>query len=497
MCLRKGRDGDLFMNMEKMDQILDIGIALSAEKDIHVLLNKIIDSAMTITNCDGGTLYLKKDDTLVFTIMANKTLNTYQGGDGQTIDIPSVPLDHEHISSLALLEDKIINIPDAYDETLDKVYTGTRAYDKKLGYHTTSVLVVPMKNPAGEKIGVLQLINALDENKKPIPFSKENVRVMASLASQAAVAIQNVRYLKEIRDLFDSYVQTSVQAIGKLTPFNENHTRNMVEYGRRFLNYLNKKAKENNEALPYEKQHYDELITAIWLHDLGKLVTPVDIMNKNSRLWPLQRQEVDHRLNSFILKARIMELEGKIAKEEKEKIIKQCEELSAFVDLADINIIKDREEKLNTYKTWIFIDEDGNEEPYLREEEIHQLSVPYRTLTDEEFEIMHDHVVKTDELLSQMAFPKDMSHVRKWASMHHELLNGRGYPEHLKAEDIPQEVRILTILDIFEALTAADRDYKKPKTPEEAIGHLHKIAGFNEVDEDLVTLFEESRCWQS
>ena len=485
------------MNMEKMDKILDIGIALTAEKDIRVLLKKIIDSAMEITGCDAGTLYLKKDNHLFFTIMANHTLGTYQGGKGEVIDLPPVPIDREHISSLALLEDRIISIDDAYDTSLDKVYSGPRAYDENLGYHTSSVLVVPMKNPEGEQIGVLQLINALNEEGQPVPFSKESRRVMASLASQAAVAIQNVRYTKQIRDLFDSYVQTSIGAIGKLTPFNENHTRNMADYGRRFLDWLNRKAEKENRKLPYEKERYDELITAIWLHDLGKLVTPVDIMNKNTRLWPLQKKEIEHRMKEFRLKARIMELEGKITKEEREAIERNCEELLAYVTIADVKILDDRREKLEKYANWTFMDADGETYPYLQEDELHQLSVAYRTLTDEEFKIMHDHVVKTEELLAGMAFPRDMSHVKTWAAMHHELLNGRGYPKGLKGEEIPEEVRILTILDIFEALTAADREYKKPKTPKEAVAHLHKIAGFGEVDERLVALFEESRCWEA
>ncbi len=484
------------MNMEKMDKILDIGIALTAEKDIRVLLKKIIDSAMEITGCDAGTLYLKKDGHLFFTIMANHTLGTYQGGKGEVIGLPPVPIDREHISSLALLEDKIISIDDAYDTSLDQVYSGPRAYDENLGYHTSSVLVVPMKNPKGEQIGVLQLINALNEEGHPVPFSKESRRVMASLASQAAVAIQNVRYTKQIRDLFDSYVRTSIGAIGKLTPFNENHTRNMAVYGRRFLDFLNQKAEKKNRTLPFEKEHYDELITAIWLHDLGKLVTPVDIMNKNTRLWPLQKKEIEHRMKEFSLKARIMELEGRITKEEREKTDRNCDELLSYVEKADVKILDDRREKLQEFAAWTFRDAEGKEYPYLKDDELHQLSVAYRTLTDEEFAIMHDHVVKTEKLLAGMAFPKDMSHVKTWAAMHHELLNGKGYPKGLKAEAIPEEVRILTILDIFEARTASDREYKKPKTPEEAIAHLHKIAGFGEVDERLVALFEESRCWE-
>ena len=485
------------MTPDTLDKILDIGIALTAEKDIHVLLEKIMDSTMQITGCDGGTLYLKDGDALRFTIMRNDTLQTYYGGQGEEIQIPPVPLDYEHISSIALLDNRTIAIDDAYDPALDQAFSGTRAYDKELGYRTQSVLVVPMQNPAGEQIGVLQLINAMDEEGNVCPFSEDSVRAVQSVASQAAVAIQNVRYLQEIRESLDSFVETCIQAIGKLTPFNENHTRNMVCYGRRFLDYLNMKAAEAGGPIPYPKERYEELLMSTWLHDLGKLVTPVEIMNKNTRLWPAQKAAIRHRMEVLSLEAEIRLLKGEITPEQKADADARIEELLGFIEEADTRIIENRSEKLDEYSRWTFTGLDGTERPYLEEEELHQLAVPYRTLTDEEFEIMHDHVVRTDELLSQMKFPPDMQHVRAWAPMHHELLNGKGYPKHLSGDEIPEEVRILTILDIFEALTASDREYKKPKTPEEAVAHLHRIAGFGEVDERLVTLFAESRCWEA
>ena len=484
------------MTPEKMDQILDIGIALTAEKDIHALLEKIMDGAMKIAECDGGTLYLKDGDVLRFTIMRNRSLGTYQGGHGEAIDLPPVPIDRDHISSLALLEDRTIRIDDAYDPMLAGALRGPRAYDANLGYHTESVLVVPMKNPAGDQIGVLQLINALDADGVPRPFDDDSMRAVQSIASQAAVAIQNVRYLQEIRKLFESYVETSIQAMGKLTPFNENHTRNMVCYCKSFLDYLNTKAVEAGEPIPYPKQRYEELVMSTWLHDLGKLVTPVDIMNKNARLWPRQKANIQHRMEVLLLQMEVMVLKGQASREEQSLVEKRAAELLAFVERADCAIVEDRAEKLEELASWTYVDADGVKRPYLLDDEVHQLSVPYRTLTDEEFQIMHDHVVHTDELLAKMKFPADMAHVRQWAPMHHELLNGKGYPNNLAGDEIPEEVRILTILDIFEALTAVDREYKQPKTPAEAVAHLHRIAGFGEVDDELVTLFEESQCWE-
>lgn len=478
------------MTQEQMNRILDIGIALTSEQDIHALLERILSEAMVFTNCDAGTLYLKEGNYLKFAILRNNTLHTYQGGHGEPIDIPPVPLDREHVSSLALLENRTILIADVYEDSLDYCLQGPRGYDSVTGYHTQSVLVVPMKDPRGNQVGVLQLLNAMTADGSVCEFSADSVMAVESIASQAAVALSNARQLKENQDMFQSFVETMVAAVGTLTPYNENHTRNMVTYGKKFLKYL----RETSRAIPASNEK--QLLMAIWLHDLGKLVTPISIMNKNTRLWPQQKTDILHRMESFRLRAELMEMKGRLPKEEARKVFDRTQEIRDFLAAADTNVLNEREELLKKYSEWSFPQEDGTAVPYLQEAEIHQLSVKYRTLTDEEFEIMHNHVVQTDKLLSSMHFPSDMPNVRQWASAHHELLNGKGYPQHLHGEQIPTEVRILTILDIFEALTATDREYKKPKTPEDAITHLHKIAGFGEVDDALVTLFEESRCWE-
>ena len=484
------------MTQQQMDRILEIGIALTSERDTRRLLDMILSEAMSLTNSDAGTLYLLDDDRLRFTIVKNNTLGTDKGTDGAVIDIEPVPLNKEHLAALAILENRTILIDDAYDPGLSYALQGPRRYDALTGYHTGSVLVTPMNNAKGEPVGVLQLINAEDADGKVIPFPGDAVKAVESVASQAAVAIQNARYTQEIKDLFASYVETSVQAIGKLTPFNENHTRNMVEYAGRFLDWINIRAEAEGRELPYPPVRREELLMSCWLHDLGKLVTPVDIMNKNTRLWPNQKADIMHRLERFRLTAEVMKLRDLISDDEERDVRDRTTELRDFIETADTKILQNRAEALEKYAAWRFTGMDGTDEPYLTDEEIHQLEVPYRTLTDEEFEVMHDHARQTGELLAQMRFPDEMKNVRTWAPMHHELLNGRGYPDGLTADVIPEEVRIITILDIFEALTACDRDYKTPKTPEEAVSHLRKIAGFGEIDADLVELFAESRCWE-
>lgn len=477
------------MTQEQMNRILHVGIALTSEKKTGVLLEKIMSEAMAIANCDAGTLYLLEKDQLKFTIMRNHTLGIYEGGDDAEIRLPRVPMDREHVSSLALLESRTINIADAYDENLESVFQGPKNYDSVTGYHTKSVLVVPMQGHANEQIGVIQLINAMDEKGQVCAFSEDVVMCLESIASEAAVAISNAQYIEENEKMLQSFIETMVTAVGTLTPYNANHTRNMVTIGRKFIRYL----KDTSYAM--SKEHENEFIVSIWLHDIGKLVTPVAIMNKNTRLWPAQKEEIMHRLESFSLMTEIELLKGRITEEKSRMLNQRIQEITDFIKIADTGAFEGREETLRKFSSWTFTRTNGERVPYLTKDEISQLSVDYRTLTDEERDIMHNHVVQTERLLSSMRFPKDMPHVKEWASSHHELLNGRGYPRHLTAVDIPYEVRILTILDIFEALTATDREYKKPKSPEEAVAHLKSLAAFGELDGNLVKLFAESRAW--
>lgn len=497
------------MTQDQLERILEIGVALTAEKNLDSLLEKIVKETMLLVHCDACILYLKDDHSLNFRIMRKQVSeNDDTPVSPPPIALPPVPLTPDHIAARAVLEDRIIIIDDIEAVRLrpeepslssdifdsqdfrDDIFGSQDFSDDIMAIATKSLMVVPLKNPSDEAVGVIQLINALDENGAVSAFSPDLIKAVASIASQAAVAISNAKYVEDIQLMFESFVETMVSAIGTKTPFNEIHTKRMASYGRKFFTAL--------RGTPYElsAETVKELNISIWLHDVGKLVTPVDIMNKNTRLWPSQRCDVDHRLETFKLKAQNQFLKGLISEENYQDVMEKCDELAAFVSVADTSSVDDREARLEKYAAWRFTEEDGTQQPYLKEEEKHQLLVPDRTLTDEEFEIMHDHVVQTDHLLASIYFPSNMKHVRAWAASHHELLNGKGYPAHLTAEDIPKEVRILTILDIFEAMTAPDREYKRPKTPEEAFVSLHRMADEGALDAELLALFEESRCWE-
>ena len=206
------------MNKIKIDKLLEIGIALSKEKDTDSLLSLILEEAMEMTSCDGGTLYVYDGESLRFHIMITKSMNTYKGGKNDSVDLPPVPMRRSHVCACAAMEKKLINIPDVYEHTEEYDFSGPKNYDAMTGYHTQSMLVVPMEDEHGDVIGVLQLINAKNEEGQTVPFEEGYEKVISSLASQAAICLMNMKHAAETMELLDSFVRVMSTAIDARTP---------------------------------------------------------------------------------------------------------------------------------------------------------------------------------------------------------------------------------------------------------------------------------------
>ncbi len=481
-----------------MKEILEVGVLLSSERDLNRLLEQILVCVMKLARCDAGTLYLLDGDALRFKIMRNDTLKTYSGGDGRDPELPPVPLSRENVCALALLENRTVCIEDVRNcEEFD--FSGPIRYDAMTGYHTKSMLVVPMHNRSGEEIGVLQLINALDEEGGICAFAKDMTLVLESVASQAAITIQNVRYMEEIKGLFHSFVKVMSSAVDERTPYNGSHTRHMAAYGSRFVDYLNHLAEQEGRGRLFSPSHKEEFLMSVWLHDIGKLVTPLEVMNKVSRLLPGQQETLLHRMEVIRLRTEIACLKGQITNEEKERRIQKTYEATELIEQVNgAGFVTDEKLKeLESLRKEAYIGEKGELCPWLLPEEFDLLSIRKGTLSKEERKIMEEHVSVTDMLLSKIRFSAELSHVREWAASHHELLDGSGYPAGRKAETIPQEVRMLTILDIFDALVADDRPYKPGMPVEKALAILKTMAEKEgKLDTKLTALFVESRCWE-
>lgn len=480
------------MTQEQMQRMLAITVALSAEKDREALLTFILDTAMDLTSSDGGTLYLLEEDGLHFCRMVTRSFGIRQGGHDAPITLPPVPLKPSHVCARAVLDNRLINVDDVHSNE-DFDFSGAKRYDQITGYCTRSMLVVPLANDHGELIGVLQLLNALDENGQSTSFPEEMEMLVKAIASQAAISLTNMKYSEQIHQLLDSLVGALSTAIDQRTPYNANHTRNMAKYAENFLDWLDR----TNHPWRFDTQRRRTFLLSVWLHDVGKLVVPLSVMDKDSRLGEAKK-DVEHRFSTVSLLTRIAALEGRITPEE---ATRQQQELSDALELIRkvdrAGFLPDEDlARINELATRTYTDEAGAQQPLLTEKEHISLSVRKGTLTAEERSIMESHVVMTSRILEQVSFPKMYRQVPQWAGSHHELLNGKGYPTHISGDDIPREVRLLTILDVFDALTAKDRPYKPGMPVEKALSILENMVSEGGMDADLVALFRESQAWE-
>ena len=479
------------MRNDTLEKILNIGIAFSKEKNRERLLDQILTAAMDITHCDGGTLYINNGEALEFKIMITRSQNIHKGGEAGEITLPPVPLSEKNVCACGVLFRRLINIPDVYEsERFD--FSGPKNYDAMTGYHTQSMMVVPLEDDKENVIGVVQLINALDEDGNVIPFQKEYEQILLAMGSQAAICLVNMNYAHQIRDMLDSYVRVMSTAIDARTPYNANHTKNMVTYAKRFIDWL----QEHHEIWNFDENKIQEFLMSVWLHDIGKLITPMEIMDKQDRLAGNYDLIMD-RFEKIRLLTRIEHLEGRISVKEQAQ---RLEEIKAAAELVGkvnkMGFLPDElEAEIKLLAERTYVEEDGSIQPWITPPEREQLLIKKGTLTQSERAIMQDHVEKTRIMLEQMALGDDYKDVLPWASQHHEFLNGSGYPKGLKGDEICYEVRLLTILDIFEAMTAHDRPYKKAMPAEHVFGILRKMAEEGQIDKDILNLFEQSKAW--
>lgn len=480
------------MTQQEMQRFLSISIAMSAEHDREALLTFILDTAMDLTSSDGGTLYLLEDDGLHFCRMVTRSLGIRQGGHDAPISLPPVPLSPSHVCARAVLENCLINVDDVHTNT-EFDFSGAKRYDEITGYCTRSMLVVPLANDHGELIGVLQLLNAKDKDGQSISFPKETEPLVMAMGSQAAISLTNMKYSEQIHQLLDSLVGALSTAIDQRTPYNANHTRNMAKYAECFLDWLDK----TEHPWRFDTQRRHTFLLSVWLHDVGKLVVPLAVMDKDSRLGDAIK-DVEHRFSSMILLSRIAALEGRISPDEAAAQQAEIKEALALVrKVNQIGFLPDEElNAITALGQRTYLDENGATQQWLTAAELTSLSIRKGTLTAEERAIMESHVVMTSRILEQVSFPKIYSQVPHWAGSHHELLNGTGYPLHSSGDEIPKEVRLLTILDVFDALTARDRPYKPGMPVEKALSILDSMVKEGSMDAEIMALFRQSRAWE-
>ncbi len=300
----------------QIQNLVRIGIALSSERDIDVLLEMIVDESRRLTLADGGTLYVVSSDGrhLDWKILQNDTMGTRKGGtSGESINLPPVPLSIEsrpnqsNVSAHVANTGDTVNIPDVYEaEGFD--FSGTRVYDETAGYRSRSMLVVPMRNHEDDIIGVLQLINASDENQEVIAFSTEFEDLVISLASQAAVALTNVQLIIDLQDLFDSFIEATATAIDEKSPYTAGHVRRVAHLTMEIAQEINRCADGPLAEVRFSDEELNELRIAAWMHDVGKITTPEYVVDKSTKL-----ETISDRIETVRVRWELMKRDAEIS----------------------------------------------------------------------------------------------------------------------------------------------------------------------------------------
>ena len=497
-------------------KLSDIGRALSGVHDLNTLLEMILDQARNFTNADAGTLYILEGNTLRFQIVQNDSLNIRMGGTtGEKIPFPPVELKESNVSAYVALHGKSVNIPDVYDTDLFD-FTGPKKFDKSTGYRSKSMLVIPMKNHENDVIGVLQLLNAINiKNKEVIAFSNDYVSLSESLASQAAVAITNAKLISTMSELFEAFVKVMATAIDEKSPVTGGHIRRVANLTLTMAEFINKHDEGKFKNIKFSPEQMYELRIAAYMHDIGKVTTPVEIVEKAKKLQTIfdrihyVRLRMDYIIQKINLegKQNIIQLLKKGADEHEltkaeadlKNKTQELQEIRSFINKCNEpgEFLEDETlDKLKKISQKTYLDSDGKEQPFLTEDELLNLSIRRGSITEAERKKMQDHAAVTLRMLKQIPFTKKLKNIPNFAGAHHEFINGNGYPLGLKGDEIPFEGRLMAVTDIAEALTASDRPYKKAMPLETVYRILRSMVEKGELDNDLVELFIDKEIYK-
>ena len=512
---------------EQIGNLSQIGLALSKERDMSKLLEMILLEAKRISNSDGGTLYMMTDDKrLKFEIMMTDSLNFHMGGtSGEEIPFYPVKLYDEKgepnnsmVAAYVGLSGDTVNIQDAY-KAKGFDFSGTKMFDEKTGYHSKSFLTVPLKNHEDEIIGVLQLLNAQkNKSKKIIEFSEDIQGKVEALASQAAVAITNKNLIKDLENLFESFIKLIASAIDAKSPYTGGHCERVPEITMMLAEAVQKTKHGPFADFKLSDQEMYELKIAAWLHDCGKVATPEFVVDKSTKLETIYDRihEVETRFAALKRDFEIKKLKKELTierdqslsaneknkkindlKKDYQKTIRQIKKDLSFVKESNIGgefMSGDKQQRINEIAQYKW-KPNGKMQNFLSEDEVYNLTIPRGTLTPEERQVINDHIVITINMLDELPYPKHLKNIPEFAGGHHEKLDGTGYPKGLTKEEMSVQARIMAIADIFEALTARDRPYKKGKTLSQAMRILGFMKDDAHIDVDLFDIFVKQKIY--
>ena len=505
----------------ELGELIEIAKAITTEREIDKLLSLILSKSRFVSGADAGSLYVVEGDdpdparrTLHFKLSQNDSVPF----DSREFALPISP---RSMSGYVALHKRLLNIADVYDLPPGAPYGFDRSFDAKIGYRTKSMLSMPLFSRKGEVIGVIQLINkkrsgdrkllsAEDVEEQVITFDSRSEELLETLASQAGIALENAVLYNEIQHMLEGFVKASVEAIEQRDPTTSGHSRR-VSYLTVGLAQALEKADGPYRGVTWTRDDLRELEYASLLHDFGKIGVREQVLVKAKKLYPHELELIRHRLEiawrsyeSEILERKLRLVQKGVRGDEllrlDEELARRKRELGlAYQAISSANeptVLSGGDfARIEAIARETYTDSDGCVAPLLKAEEVACLSVARGSLTATEIDEIRGHVGHTFHFLSQIPWGKQFRRVALIAGAHHERLNGTGYPNRLRAEEIPLQSKMMSISDIFDALTASDRPYKKAVPIERALDILGYEVKDGHIDADLLRVFIEAKPW--
>ena len=508
----------------ELQQVADVGAALSTVRDHSVLLTMILSKARELSRADAGSLYLL--DTVGGRQVLRWKLAQNDSIDVEAFEEKILPITRKSLAGYVAMTGETLVIDDAYNIPADAEYEINRSFDEKNGYLTKSLLVFPMTNHVGEIIGVLQLINRRRRGAPPrlsaatVPenvceFDSATADIMRALASQAAVAVENNLLYESIERLFEGFVTAAVTAIEQRDPTTSGHSFRVAELTVELARVVDRIDEGQFRDVRFSLDQLREIRYASLLHDFGKVGVREQVLIKEKKLYPLQielirarfefvmkgvQNEANQRKLDYLLKNGRDGYEAfsaQIDAETSETIERLQKDFAFIAQSNEPTVLPEGEfQYLQQLATREYVDFRGQKKLMLDPEEARVLSIRKGNLDPAERSEIESHVTHTFNFLKKIPWTRDLSAVADIAYAHHEKLNGRGYPRKLMAEDIPIQSRMMTVSDIYDALSASDRPYKRAVPTERALDILRMEMKDGLLDPSLVETFIEAKVYE-
>jgi HD-GYP domain-containing protein (c-di-GMP phosphodiesterase class II) len=514
----------------ELEELNRIGIALSETRDVAQLLDLILRKAREITMADAGSLYLVerghastdagiRNPGLRFKLTQNDSVQF-------AFSEHTLPLTEDSMAGYCALQGEVIELADAYRIPKSRPFRFNEFFDQQGGYRTRSLITLPMKNGKGEVLGVLQLINCKRNSQARLtnagavhrlvhPFPERAVRLALSLASQAAVAYENSTLYQDIENLFDGFVNAAVKAIEQRDPTTSGHSQRVCAMTMALADAVDREPRGPYGDLRFSREQMRELRYAALLHDFGKVGVREEVLVKAKKLYPMQfvrvldrfdyiRRDIEARVAQQKVEA-LLSLSKKEAAarlrlldEESQRLLGELDRFADFIARAnEPTLLPSGDfEVLNEIAQKSYRDPRGTERPYLSSEEVRLLSIPRGTLDTDERRQIESHVVHSFNFLAQIPWTPEFRSIPAIARAHHEKLNGKGYPLGLNSAQIPVQAKLMTICDIFDALSASDRPYKRAVPTDRALDILKLCVRDQEIDSELFRVFLDAQVYR-